>query len=48
LVIASYIAPAIALDKGKYDAANRDRDELSRRVIEVVRQHCCQNNGATR
>jgi hypothetical protein len=43
LVIASYIAPAIALDKGKYDAANRDRDALSRRVIEVVRQHCFPN-----
>ena len=40
LVIASYIAPAIALDKGKYDAANRDRDSLSRRVMELVRQRC--------
>ena len=32
LILASYIAPAIALDKGKYDATNRNRTELARRV----------------
>jgi GTP-sensing pleiotropic transcriptional regulator CodY len=36
LVIASYIAPAIALDKGKYEAANRDRAALARRVYQLA------------
>jgi uroporphyrinogen-III decarboxylase len=36
LIVASYIAPGIALDKGKYEAANRDRTELARRVFELA------------
>ena len=36
LIVASYIAPCIALDKGKYEAINRDRDALARRVAELV------------
>jgi uroporphyrinogen-III decarboxylase len=36
LVIASYIAPAIALDKGKYEAASRDRAALARRVYQLA------------
>lgn len=39
LIIASYIAPAIALDKGKYDSANRDRTALARRVYELMRRN---------
>jgi uroporphyrinogen-III decarboxylase len=38
LVIASYVAPAIALNKGKYDAACRDRTVLARRVIQLMTQ----------
>jgi hypothetical protein len=37
LIIASYIAPAIALENGKYDAASRDRTALARRVFELIR-----------
>jgi uroporphyrinogen-III decarboxylase len=40
LILASYIAPAIALEKGKYDAANRDRTALARRVSELAGKHC--------
>ena len=39
LVVASYIAPAIALDKGKYKPANRDRTTLARRVYELAARH---------
>jgi len=39
LVVASYIAPAIALDKGKYEPANRDRTTLARRVYELAARH---------
>lgn len=39
LVIASYVAPAIALDKGKYDAASRDRSSLARRVHELIKNN---------
>ena len=38
LIIASYIAPAIALDKGKYEAASRDRVALARRVFDLIAQ----------
>lgn len=38
LIVASYIAPAIALDKGKYDAAKRDRDLLAGRVVEIIKR----------
>jgi uroporphyrinogen-III decarboxylase len=40
LLLASYIAPAIALEKGKYDAANRDRTALARRVSELAGKRC--------
>jgi hypothetical protein len=36
LILASYIAPAIALDRGKYEAAHRDRNTLARRVSELM------------
>jgi len=36
LVIASYISPAIALDRGKYDPAHRDRIQLARRIFELA------------
>jgi len=36
LIIASYIAPAIALEAGKYDEAHRDRMTLARRVYEMA------------
>jgi len=39
LILAPYIAPAIALRKGKYDADNRPRESLTRRVIEVVNKY---------
>lgn len=39
LVLAQYIAPAIALEKGKYEAASRDRDALSRRVFELIKSN---------
>ena len=40
LIIASYVAPTIALDKGKYDAANRDRTALARRVFNIINSNC--------
>lgn len=36
LILASYIAPAIALDKGKYMAANRDRKALAWRAYDSM------------
>lgn len=36
LILASYVAPAIALEEGKYEAANRDRLALARRVFDLV------------
>jgi uroporphyrinogen-III decarboxylase len=39
LVVASYIAPAVALDKGKYDAVDRDRDALASKVWELMRKN---------
>ena len=39
LILATYIAPAVALRKGKYDADNRPRESLTRRVIEVVSKY---------
>ena len=36
LILASYIAPAIALDQGKYEAASRNRTTLARRVSELL------------
>ena len=34
LIVCAYVAPAIALDRGKYEAASRNREELSNRVME--------------
>lgn len=39
LIVGSYIAPAIALDKGGYEAVNRDRDTLARRVDDVMTKY---------
>lgn len=39
LVVASYIAPAIALDKGKYEAAARNRTALAQRVFELAARY---------
>jgi len=39
LIVASYIAPAIALDQGKYEAASRDRTALARHVFELAMRH---------
>ena len=36
LIIASYIAPAIALEAGKYEEAHRDRRKVARHVYELV------------
>lgn len=36
LIIASYVAPAIALEAGKYEEARRDRAKLAREVYETV------------
>ena len=36
LIIASYIAPAIALEAGKYEEAHRDRRTLARRAYELA------------
>jgi hypothetical protein len=38
LIIASYIAPAISLDKGRYEAVSRDRTEVSRRVFGLLKR----------
>jgi len=39
LIVCTYIAPAIALEKGKYDAVHRDRDVLARRVFDLVTKY---------
>lgn len=39
LVVCPYVAPAIALDKGKYEAIDRDRGELARRACESICRH---------
>jgi uroporphyrinogen-III decarboxylase len=38
LIIASYIAPAIALDKGRYEAVSRDRTDVARRVFGLLKR----------
>jgi hypothetical protein len=38
LIIASYIAPAIALDKGRYEAVSRDRADVARRVFGLLKR----------
>jgi len=38
MLVASYIAPAITLNKGKYEAKNRDKVELSKRVARIIRE----------
>jgi len=42
LIVGAYIAPAVALDKGSYAAASRDRVELARRVFELAAAHFSQ------
>jgi hypothetical protein len=37
LIVASYIAPAIALFKGKYEAITRDRATLVNRIAEIIK-----------
>ena len=39
VIMASYIAPAIELDKGKYEPASRDRVALARRVFALMTQN---------
>lgn len=39
LIVCAYVAPAIALDKGKYEAASRNREVLSNRVIELASKY---------
>jgi hypothetical protein len=36
LIVCSYIAPAIALDKGKYEAVERNRELLAMRAFELI------------
>jgi hypothetical protein len=36
LIVASFIGSGIALEKGKYEAINRDRDTLARRVFQLA------------
>jgi hypothetical protein len=38
MLIASYIAPAVALSKGKYEAKARDKIELSKRTAAIILQ----------
>jgi len=39
LVVCPYIAPAIALDKGKYEAIDRDRSLLARKAYDSICRH---------
>ncbi len=39
LIVASYIAPAIGLEKGGYEAVERDRNELSRQVYRSITKY---------
>jgi len=39
LIVCSYIAPAIALDKGKYESIERDREDLSKRVFGLISKY---------
>jgi uroporphyrinogen-III decarboxylase len=39
LVVCSYIAPAIALEKGKYEGFERDRDLLAKHVFELIKEY---------
>jgi hypothetical protein len=39
LMVCPYIAPAIALERGKYDAIDRDRAALTRRVSELAAKY---------
>ena len=36
LIVCAYVAPSIALEKGKYEALNCDHDLLSNRVFELA------------
>ena len=39
LIIASYIAPAVALNKGKYTEANCDAVKVGKRVFEIIQKN---------
>jgi len=39
LIVGAYVAPAIALDKGKYEAISRNRYDLSHRVSELITKY---------
>ena len=39
LIVCAYPAPAIALEKGKYEAQDRDREILSKRVFELISRY---------
>jgi hypothetical protein len=39
LVVCAYVAPAIALEKGKYEAINRDRDILTQNAFELIAKY---------
>ena len=39
LIVCSYIAPAIALDRGKYEAAERNRELLAKRAFDEISKH---------
>ena len=39
LILVSYIAPAVALDKGKYIQANRDAVKVGKKVYEIIQKN---------
>ena len=39
LIVGAYVAPAIRLDRGKYEAASRNREVLSNRVFELASKY---------
>ena len=39
LIVCAYPAPAIALERGKYEALDRDREILSKRVFELISRY---------
>ncbi len=39
LIVVSYILPAVALDKGRYDACNRNTIELGKKIEEAIKKY---------
>ena len=39
LIIVSYVAPGVALEKGRYDECKRDQFALGKRVRELIRKN---------